>query len=248
MDRIIELGKATPTVNTDKHISSKMQADTLFTFTTELNYIIAPIKNKLLSPRYCVENIEYLNIPELSEIAFPMKCFCDINLHKLGEHLEWYGYYGIAFSKKWGMDKGLQPIQYINPYSKLCEDFSSAFSKALNADSTNETDVQSAIKSYMIHEMMYYKPYSGNMQNRVTNKKEPKCFTDECEWRYVPNVTIAGFEHAYINESILNPVVLNNLSNSMATINEIALSFEYQDIKYIIVKSDSDFKSLVNVS
>lgn len=30
-----------------------------------------------------------------------MKCFCDINLHRIGMHLDWYGYYGLAFEKNW---------------------------------------------------------------------------------------------------------------------------------------------------
>ena len=57
----------------------------------------------MLSPRYCEEDIRYLKISNLKRMAYPMKCFCDINIHKLTEHLDWYGYYGLAFSKEWGM-------------------------------------------------------------------------------------------------------------------------------------------------
>ena len=64
----------------------------------------------MISPRYCVEDISYLKIPKLKRIAFPMKCFCDINMHRLDVHLGWYGYYGLAFSKEWGMSRGIQPI------------------------------------------------------------------------------------------------------------------------------------------
>ena len=71
----------------DIHIPSKIQADTLFTFCTKLEYLKSPIKSKMISPRYCKEDIKYLNIPKLRQIAYPMKCFCDINMHKLDEHL-----------------------------------------------------------------------------------------------------------------------------------------------------------------
>lgn len=102
-----------------KHTPSTIQADTLFNFMTKLEYLIWAIKSKRLAPRYCDEDLEYLRIPNLKKIAFPMKCFCDINMHKLGVHLEWYGYYGLAFSKEWGMHKGIQPVQYINAQSNL---------------------------------------------------------------------------------------------------------------------------------
>ena len=36
-----------------------------------------------------------------------MKCFCDINMHKLDEHLSWYGYYGIGLTKE-------TPLLYTN--------------------------------------------------------------------------------------------------------------------------------------
>ena len=94
--------------------------------------------------------------------------------------------------------------------------------------------------------MMYYKPYEGKMKNRNTGKIENKCFTDECEWRFIPDVTVAGFEQAYYDETIFNAGVLNDISNSMAGISEISLGFDYSDIKYIIVKTKEDFEKLTS--
>lgn len=85
--------------NQPKHIPSTVQADTLFTFTNQLDWIINPLRSKMLSPRYCEEDVSYLGIDGINRIAIPMRCFCDINLHRLGDHLSWYGYYGLAFSK-----------------------------------------------------------------------------------------------------------------------------------------------------
>ena len=81
----------------ETHIPSKVQADTLFTFTSEPEFLIEYIKLKMIAPRYCEEDVEYLSIPGIKKMAYPMKCFCDINLHKIDEHLSWYGYYGLAF-------------------------------------------------------------------------------------------------------------------------------------------------------
>lgn len=228
------------------HIPSTIQADTLFTFTTELKYLMQMIENSMISPRYCKEDISYLDISNIKTVAYPMKCFCDINMHRLDEHLAWYGYYGVAFNKAWGMKKGIQPIQYINPDSNLCKDFSIAFTAALKADWEDETEVQHKLKNFLLHEMMYYKPYEGRIKNRNTGNTTKKCFTDECEWRFIPDVTVAGFQQVYYEEKIVNVGVLNELSNSMIGRSDISLTFDYADIKYIILKTTEDFKKFID--
>lgn len=228
------------------HTPSTIQADTLFTFTPKLDFLIPYIKTRMISPRYCVEDISYLKIRKLKKMAFPMKCFCDINMHRLGVHLDWYGYYGLAFSKEWGMNRGIQPIQYLNPNSALRVDFTTAFSAALTTPIARKGSAQEKMKSFLLHELMYYKPYDGKMENRNTGKTENKCFTDECEWRFVSDVTVAGFEQALHGDMIVNAGVLEEISNSMAGIPEISLQFDYDDLKYIIVKTRADFEKLVS--
>lgn len=241
----ISLGKiSSQDVKSQKHTPSKIQADTLFTFSVELNHIIPSIKKRMISPRYCDEDIRYLKISGLKKMAYPMKCFCDINLHRLEEHLQWYGYYGLAFSKAWGMRNHVQPIQYINPESDLRKDFSIAFSAALKLDIQSESKAQNKMKNFLLHEMMFFKPYEGRMKNRNTGKIQKKCFTDECEWRFIPDVTKVGYEQAYFDETILNAGVLNEISNSLFGIKDISLNFDYADLKYIIVKTVADFEIL----
>ena len=230
----------------EPHIPSKVQADTLFTFTTQVEFLITSIKNRMISPRYCEENLKYLNISGIERIAFPMKCFCDINMHKLNDHLSWYGYYGLAFSKEWGMKRRIQPIQYMNPNSYLCKDFSEAFSAALSEKTGNPSGAVKKVKNALLHQLMYYKPYSGPFTNRNTKQVESKCFTDECEWRFVPDVTPLGYAQAYFDEQILNSGGLLKYSNSMEGRKEISLEFQYSDLKYIIVKTHEDFADLMN--
>lgn len=168
----IELGSATANeVESTIHTPSRIQADTLFTFTKQLEFLIPYIENACLYPRYCDEDIEYLNIDKLKKIYIPMKCFCDINLHRINCHLDWYGYYGLAFPKEWGMKKGIQPIQYINPESKLRNDFSYVFNKVLNGNSSVTGDLGDMMKKFMLHELMYYKPYEGKMRNRRSKNR-----------------------------------------------------------------------------
>lgn len=244
----IELGSATATeVESNSHTPSKIQADTLFTFTSELEFLIPYIENACLYPRYCDEDIEYLKIDKLKKIYIPMKCFCDINLHRINCHLDWYGYYGLAFPKEWGMKNGIQPIQYINPESKLRKDFSSVFNQILNSTEYESSDLDDMMKSFLLHELMYYKPYEGKMRNRRSKQVENKCFTDECEWRYVPNLSGTEFQQIYHDPNIMNAGIMNDISNSLTNVPGISLKFDYTDLKYIIIKTTDDFIKLVSV-
>lgn len=233
-------------IKPNEHTPSLLQADTLFTFSTHLSYIIPSIKEKIISPRYCVEDIDYLKIKTLKKIAYPMKCFCDINLHRLQEHLQWYGYYGLAFQKEWGMKNCIQPVYYINPKSNLCKDFKEAFSAALKAKIDKESDVQIKMKDYFLHQLLYLKPYEGWMKNRNTGKRRKKCFTDECEWRFVPDVSKIKFEQVFLDHSVYDRELLKDLSDAMFKLKDVSLSFEYSDLKYIIVKTLDDFYQLAN--
>ena len=230
-----------------EHASSKIQADTLFHFMNKLDYLLVVLKNKMLSPRYCEEDISYLEIPSLEKIAFPLKCFCDINLHRLGSHVSCYGCYGLAFSKNWGMENGIQPIHYINPESNLRKDFSEAFQLALDSNPAEESQAQQSMQNYLLHELMYSKPYQGEFKNRVTEEIEERCFTDECEWRFVPDVTVDGFEQVYYNEEIIKSNGLITYSNEMSGRENISLKFTYNDLKYIIIKEESEFTTLTKL-
>lgn len=74
-----------------KYIESKQSANTLFKFMKKIDYLKEIIENSAIIPRYNNEIIEYLKLGVVNEIAFPMICFCDINLTKLKSHSEIYG-------------------------------------------------------------------------------------------------------------------------------------------------------------
>lgn len=59
------------------------------------------------------------------------------------------------------MKNGIQPIQYINPESNLRKDFSVVFNQILDDDSSGTDSLGDMMKSFMLHELMYYKPYEG---------------------------------------------------------------------------------------
>lgn len=67
-------------------------ANTLFHFMGKSTYLIDLLKNRRIVPRYCVEDIGYLNVHAgerlFSKIAVLQKCFCDIPFHKLTDIFE----------------------------------------------------------------------------------------------------------------------------------------------------------------
>lgn len=227
-----------------KHIPSHVQADTLFTFTTKLDYLLQTLSCKYVAPRYCDEDISYLKIGK-KKMSFPMKCFCDINMHRLDEHLSWYGHYGLAFAKEWGMHKNIQPIQYINPESLLCKDFSATFKAALKVNPEKQTSAERTLKNFLLHQLMFYKPYSGKFRNRNTQKITAKCYMDECEWRFVPDVSVENYQQVYFDNRIPPADVLRDFNGALAQLPSVSLSFEYSDLKYVIVKTIADFTEFI---
>lgn len=67
-------------------------ANTLFHFMKELEYLEEILEKKAIIPRYCKEDLEYLNIRNgknsFIEVLVLQKCFCDIPFHKLTENFQ----------------------------------------------------------------------------------------------------------------------------------------------------------------
>ena len=165
-------------------------SDSLFHFMKKPEFLTYALQKKRLSPRYCKEMIEYLGIKydekEIKSVAILQKCFCDIRLHSImqplevrpiGENLEqsrflthtdFYGEYGLAFSKKWGIERNLEPVHYVNISSDEVKTFKSAFEKAASVDEIDET-----IVDQIINRLCYIKPLTGIME-RIEDGNEIK--------------------------------------------------------------------------
>lgn len=207
-------------------------ANTLFRFFTKLEYLLGTLEKGALIPRYYPETVDYLEI-ERKHIAYPMICFCDINLHKMASHIDFYGGYGIAFSKDWGIKQGIQPIQYVNPHSPMRKDFTEAFKYAI------ESETEDAAQNFLLSQMYYLKPITGTMQRE--DEERERIFTDECEWRYIPDLSSLELPQAVDEQDIFSLPMLNKAIDE----HESAwLGFDYLDIKYLIVQSENDFEQI----
>lgn len=219
-------------------------------------------------PRYCSEDIEWL-IPKdfknelekqeednfwetltkelikynISSIAYPMSCFCDIPLSKITAHTDFYGGFGLGMTKEWGIRKRLNPIFYLSDNSIIPNLIQSFLLKTAPIDFWKSIQSEKTNQNTIIQLMKFLKPLRGKM--KVNGKEVTKNFDEECEWRYAP----ASDENNLFPNFLPNFLANNNeeLQDSNIVTKKVAsLNFEPSDIKYIFVPEDSNIPTIIN--
>lgn len=247
MKKVVDLpnidNKSRKKVKKRSSTKSHLYADSLFSFTDKLEHLFEYLEKGFIPIRYYAESIGFLKIRGFGRVAIPMKCFCDIKLHSIKQHVEWYGFYGIAFSKEWGIEKGMQPVHYINTRSFLSKDYSFAFKEA-KKKKNQEYDLPA--NDYLLEHLLFMKPNKGKMWNNNTNTHKEKCFTDECEWRFISDVTRRGYRMFY-NMKYCDEGFIEELNKSLKKDKDSGIVFDYDDIKYLIVKNKSDCNKTIDL-
>lgn len=224
-------------INTDMNGTNapdyKQSANSLFHFMSKSKYLYEILKTKRISPRYYPEEAEHYKIDGLNNIAFPMICFCDIKLHRIFEHADYYGYYAISFSKDFSKTQKIQPILYLNENSFFFERFKKGLHTAYDL-SDNESSIEfENISDAIVLSLSYMKRLKG------IQKGTQKNFHDEQEWRYIPDLQETEMP-SFLPNVEFEKTLLENYNNALLTMKEVGIRFEYSDIKYIILKSDKE--------
>lgn len=219
---------------------SYQSANTFFHFMDKEKYLHEIIKDKKMYPRFCEEDISSLDL-DIKSIRIAMKCFCDIPLHLVSEHKKEYGSYCIGLSKEWGMRNGLQPVIYYNTDSSFTNVFKTSYNAAMKyaIDDTLIDEVGGIIN----HAFKYIKPVIGS----DLKTKKIKDFTDEKEWRYVPNITDLDFSEVLVKKGIIKDQQLIEKYNQNIKESKYCLSYDYDDIKYLFVNNDSQRRRLIKL-
>lgn len=233
-------------------IKPKRSANVLFHFTKELKHLKTTIQRRGLASRYCEEDIEFLGLEvnghTISKVAYPEKCFCDIPIHNIYRHAEQYGACAIGLTKKWGIENGIQPIQYVNPNSNLIKDFRLAFHKGLEIK--EDDTVAQFVSNFLISYMLYIKPLKGLNRSRVTDEYEPVYLTDECEWRFIPDLTEQEMEpvlydHEIRRKDANSNYIKDKYTDALDKLEDTWLKFSYEDVRYLSVKNSEQRNELI---
>ena len=206
-----------------------LSPNSIIHFTKKLDTIKSILRDGLKA-KYCKETI---CISE-EEISFhvPMISFCDIQLHKVQEHIEKYGCYGIGLSKEWAYRNKLNPVLYINKSSHLTKNLLKSF-KSTTSDTDNVFFEKFDVFRFM-------KNYEGLLKrNDTTNNYR---FADEREWRYVPS----------LDEWQKYPIYFPDKDDELTQLNlnlksAVCLKIEPDDIKYIFIESEDEITETISI-
>lgn len=275
--------------------------DSLFHF-TQLEFLQKILVGQSFLPRASLEIFPtYYNIHDSQGISMygytidythfvPMVSFCDIPLSQIHNHTDYYckdgtnidssvKVYGIGLKKDWGIEKGLNPLIYLNKESKFSEHFGSVFEKFLSSQYTlpgrtkyweyeytyghavNNIDFSKEEKIF-IQALSYTKPlygypYRGGFKKQTIRRD----YQQEREWRYIPismmipfiMITAGVWRHSEIHGyKELTPEISAEIAklkrnNINSIVEAYPLYFDIEDIKYIILDSESDLETFYTV-
>jgi len=154
-------------------------------------------------------------------------------------HIGTYGKYGLGMTKEWGIRNGLNPVIYFNRNSKLASNLRDTLIQLVGSKSPT-TKVLAEI-------IMYLKPYEGILYRGGRVIKENVRFYDEHEWRYVPARRVMEkntLELAIPEELYREPEELADANEKLER-DETRLSFNADDIKYIIIGKEREINQMI---
>ena len=215
---------------------AKPKSSTLFHFTKSLD-IVKNILNLGYQPRYSLEDVDWVGIESTPYVAYPLVCFCDIPLTRLGEHVGFYGSYGLGMTKEWALANGLNPVMYIVPGSPLSQSLQDHLAAAVAAHEVHKDSEH--IKQFRCT-IAFSKPISGTMIVKATPVQ--KEFYQESEWRHLARHQDMD---EFLTQEEFNDPKIKDKANEKAAEKSMQ-RFSPSDVKYIFVRSDSDIPDLVN--
>ncbi|NIL16460.1 abortive infection system antitoxin AbiGi family protein [Pseudomonas sp. AN3A02] len=172
-------------------------------------------------------------------LHIPMVSFCDIPLSQIKDHLSRYGSYGIGLTREWAVKKGLNPVLYIQRQSNLAHSYENAILH-YGQDDADDDDDASAAFNRIADIARYTKNYEEILERKGKSYGMYR-FSDEREWRYVPEID-SSCEMYYVEKDI-NEETLVEASES---VKDYRLDFDADDIKYIIIASEDEVPSFVD--
>ena len=189
------------------------------------------LKTKKLYFSYCLEDI--LASDHLKGIAFPMVSLCDLPLSEFGAGKWAYGNYALGFSRKWGVEKGFNPVCYCLRDSEFFTNQIDNLGKAFDSGTID-------LIEKAIYPFSYMKFVEGPLlKKRYVNYR----YYDEKEIRLVPPIEGIG-DYPYFLDNI-NYEKYKDKNNGSSVLGTHGVPFEYTDLKYVIVESEQNRNEVI---
>jgi hypothetical protein len=227
-------------------MSDNISTNSVFHFTRSLDNVESILRNDFY-PKFCIEDIvgTITGIPGV-EKAIPMVCFCDIPLSQIKKHVKTYGEYAIGLSKEWAIKQKVNPVLYTYQNSDMANKLANAFHALFEYERNNNLKENKMSDNFMAA-IQYVKPYEGALWRDGQWSKEIIRFYDEREWRYVPIVKDKnGPSMIRKSEESDFSAAIARLNNDLVKSGFWRLSFQPNDIKYIIVRHEDEVLDMLD--
>lgn len=188
----------------------RLSSTNLFHFVKQKEWLIEILNGMSFKARYVLE--EY---PSLKEIyLIPMKCFCDIPLSSIKNHISNYGKFGIGFTKEFAYK------HYISPVCYYYESSNTIF-RLMTMELPNSINDGSMI------------PFFKHMYSSDKNEN----YYDEREWRYISGqiyeATNLNNEQREEKKEELNLKIIDKVSITIEDIKYIFINSEDDKIEIL---------------
>lgn len=220
-----------------------LSSNSLIHFTKSLKALKGILKDNF-KISYCKETIWSLD--KSKELLIPMVSFCDIPFSQIISHVKKYGSYGIGLKKSWAELNGLNPVLYVERNSSLSHNIVYNIFETVIEGKEKIEELEDKDKFNLDH-LRYLKNYQADLIRCGKTIKKDYRFSDEREWRYVPDPLKDCQMFATLKKGIKDERVKNfkSILNSRAE-NE-RLLFTPEDINYIIIKKESDRDNIIKL-
>ena len=214
-----------------------LSANSLFHFTKEKDSLYG-ILEETFRLSYCREDLSIGG--KQYSIRAPMVSFCDIPLSEIKNHIIKYGSYGIGLCKEWGKRKKLNPVLYVEQDSFLSRSYERILSRFV-LEEAGVNEVTDPDKLAVLDVLRYIKNYEGSLTRSNGDHDPMYRFSDEREWRYVPEVSEDC--EMILEDRLFQKEEIREMA--VARLSRLRLSFAADEVRYIVIEKDSEINDLV---
>ncbi len=230
-----------------------ISSNSIFHYTTKM----AILKKILLGeffPSYCLEG------EDIAKTYIPMVSFCDIPLDQMKEHFK-YGEYGVGLTQSWAIKSDLHPVHYflkdgisllrkrgVEQKELIAKLAKKEFELLRDQDFENYKKFEIESKPLLDFDILnscYQKQYKGILYRKGKEIDKKYKFYNDREWRFVPDLSKQKQFPRFILEKDFSKFKLNNPSKPHIKTDGLTLKFDADDIKYILVKKNSEIPLII---